>query len=444
MRRRIVLLVAGVIAVVVLAFVIPLALLVRHVVYSDATDALRAETNQVANYLHSNVTASLPTATEISGYLATLPSSRRASVDIGDGIVLGRAAPGNVDDLPPVAQFDRDQPPGHDGPPQPTLTRYHGGELSQLPVLSDRGQPGSVGTVTVRVYASDGELHSGERGWWLLLGGSSLALLLLGIGAAELMTRRLVRPLLRTADTAHQMSAGDTAARAPVEGPREIADVGAALNRLGDRIDELIADERETVADLSHRMRTPLTALRLDAEALGDPAEAERMGEHVTALERTLTAIIHAARRPQREGRLPACDATDVVSRRVEFWSALAEDQDRIATVALPAAPLPVRASSDDLAAAVDALLENVLAHTPEGTPFAVTLEPTADGARLIVSDGGPGLPTDALVRGRSDRGSTGLGLDIARRCVEAGGGTFDTGSGPHGGAQVTLDFRAP
>ena len=74
-----------------------------------------------------------------------------------------------------------------------------------------------------------------------------------------------------TAETAQQLSVGDTTARAPTDGPREVAEVGMALNRLADRIDELIAEERETVADLSHRLRTPLTTLRLDAEALRDP-----------------------------------------------------------------------------------------------------------------------------------------------------------------------------
>ena len=91
--------------------------------------------------------------------------------------------------------------------------------------------------------------------------------------------------------------------------------MGVALNQLADRIDELIAEERETVADLSHRLRTPLTALRLDAEALRDPAERERIGEHVSSVERTLTAVIHSARRPQREGRMPSGDATSVVAR---------------------------------------------------------------------------------------------------------------------------------
>ena len=191
---------------------------------------------------------------------------------------------------------------------------------------------------------------------------------LIGIVAGELLTRRIIRPLVRTAETAQQLSVGDTTARAPTDGPREVADVGKALNRLADRIDELIAEERETVADLSHRLRTPLTALRLDAEALRDPAEAERVGGHVSALERTLTAVIHAARRPQREGRMPSCDATAVVRRagRVLVGADRGPGPARRRR-RCPSAPLPVRAAAEDLAAAVDALLENVVAHTPEG-----------------------------------------------------------------------------
>jgi signal transduction histidine kinase len=128
----------------------------------------------------------------------------------------------------------------------------------------------------------------------------------------------------------------------------------------------------------------------------------------------------------------------------VAFWSALADDQSRTDTVLLPAGPLPVRCSAEDLAAAVDALVENVIAHTPEGTDFAVTLEAIPTGARLTVSDEGPGLPDQAPVRGRSDRGSSGLGLDIARRCAEGSGGSMRLGTGPSGGASITLELAAP
>ena len=140
---------------------------------------------------------------------------------------------------------------------------------------------------------------------------------------------------------------------------------------------------------------------------------------------------------------MPSCDATAIVGERVAFWSALADDQDRTTTVQLPAAPLLVRASAEDVAVAVDALVENVIAHTPEGTAFTVRLTATATGASLEIADEGPGLPPDAVVRGRSDRGSTGLGLDIARRCAEAAGGALTLGSSPSGGALVTLTMTA-
>ena len=338
---------------------------------------------------------------------------------------------------------------GANGPANapPALHPVPGGEVAET------GTRTPDGNAVVRVFVSNAALRAGEGGWWALLVGGSLGLLVFAVLAGELLTRRIVRPLLSTARTAHDLSAGDITARAPTDGPREVAEVGAALNRLADRIDELIAEERETVADLSHRMRTPLTALRLDAEALRDAAEAERVGEHVSVLERTLTAVIHAARRPQREGRLPSSDAVEVVAARVRFWSALAEDQGRAVQVAFPPGPLLVRASGDDLGAALDALLENVIAHTPEGAGFAVRLAVESgeseggdegDTVAVTVSDEGPGLPADGPARGRSDRGSSGLGLDIARRCAESAGGSMTLGRSPAGGAEVTLRLRRP
>ena len=103
-----------------------------------------------------------------------------------------------------------------------------------------------------------------------------------------------------------------------------------------------------------------------------------------------------------------------------------------------------MRASADDLAAAVDALLENVIAHTPEGTPFAVRLARTSTGARLVIADEGPGIPEGATQRGRSDRNSTGLGLDVARRCAENSGGSMTIDRSAQGGAVVTLELGSP
>jgi len=429
MRRRILLLIVGLTTLVVLAFAIPLAVLIRHNTYQGAISTLERQAGDVLIYVSGH-----PSRVALAEYLDGLDGRYHAQVQLETGQPVGRAIPHDGAGVDPD-----DHRPDRPGPQPITAKPWHGGQL----VVQQAG-PGGEAPV-VRIWESDDDLHSGETSWFLLLAGVALALLLLGLVAGELLTRRIVRPLLDTAWTAQQLSAGDTTARAPTGGPGEVADVGRALNRLADRIDELIAEERETVADLSHRMRTPLTALRLDAEALGEPAEAERMSGHATTLERTLTAVIHAARRPQREGRLPKCDATAVVGERVAFWSALTEEQERTGTISLPATPLPVRTSAEDLAAAVDALLENVVAHTPEGTAFGVRLAARdGGGALLVVSDEGPGIPHAEPVRGRSDRGSTGLGLSIARRCAEASGGAMTIGAGPGGGAVVTLELGRP
>jgi signal transduction histidine kinase len=441
MRRRIFLLVTGVTLLVVLAFAIPLAVLISSQVVQRQENRTVTEAATIAAFVGGAVGehGAAPAATTIRRYLARLPTDREISVTMPNGTVVGsaRGVAEHPDQHP-----DHDESGHHDGqfgiPPSTRLQRVPGGEVAVA------GVPSPAGFYNVQVFASNEQLHAGETGWWALLAGASVALLLIGIGAGELVTRRITRPLVQVADTAHRLSAGDVTARAPVEGPAEVASVGQALNRLADRIDQLIEDERETVADLSHRLRTPLTALRLDAESLHDPVEAERIGAHASVLERMLTAVIRAARRPQREGRLPSCDATAVTKDRVAFWSALTDEQDRAAEVELPATTLPVRAAAEDLAAALDALLENVVAHTPEGTPFSVRLQPEAGGAVLEVGDSGSGIPADAVLRGRSDRGSTGLGLDIARRCAESTGGGMRIGRSLAGGALVALHLRAP
>jgi signal transduction histidine kinase len=443
-RRRILLLVLGTTLLVILTFAIPLAFLIPDTAAQRVERSARDRAHDAAIFLTTGTRSNADIKNYVDGQTQT--SDHSTSVRLADGTTYGTVhspAPGGVNPATGPTSFGGGgyQRPGADqgdGGGQAQIVHVPGGEAAVQTVVIPSGP------AQISVFVSDSALHEGVVGWWLVLAGGSVALLVIGGVGGELVTRRIVRPLSKTAETANRITAGDVTARAPAEGPHEVAEVGVALNRLADRIDELIAEERETVADLSHRLRTPLTALRLDAEALTDPVEAERVGAHVSALERTLTAVIRAARRPQREGRMPSTDATSVVGERVDFWSALTDEQGRSRTVSLPSEPVLVRASGADLGAAVDALLENVVAHTPDGVAFAVRLARIGDGARLEIADDGPGLPDDAVIRGRSDRGSSGLGLDIARRCAEAGGGTMTIGRSPAGGASIVLEFRAP
>jgi signal transduction histidine kinase len=126
------------------------------------------------------------------------------------------------------------------------------------------------------------------------------------------------------------------------------------------------------------------------------------------------------------------------------FWSALAEDQGRACHLTGADRPARVPVPRSDLATAADALIGNVFQHTGEGTGFAVTLH-SGDGVVLIFfADGGPGIgdPDSALRRGSSGVGSTGLGLDIARRVAESTGGGVKIDRSSLGGAQIQLWLR--
>ena len=173
------------------------------------------------------------------------------------------------------------------------------------------------------------ELRQGVARAWLLLGGLGLGLLALSVVVADQLARSLVRPIVRPRPASDLLATGDLTARATVAGPPEVRRAGTGLNRLAARIGDLLAHERETVADLSHRLRTPLTALRIDAESLRDAGEMAQLSADVEAVERTVSEIIREARRPTGGGAGALCDASVVITERAAFWLPLAEDQDR-------------------------------------------------------------------------------------------------------------------
>ena len=154
-------------------------------------------------------------------------------------------------------------------------------------------------------------------------------MLLLGVAvvAADRLARRVSQPIQDVVRAADAMREGSLDVRVAEEGMPEVVTLARALNLLAERVGRLLAAERNAVADLSHRLRTPVTALRLDTEMITDPDVGERLRGHITQLERTVDAIVHDARRTSRTDAVGACDAAKVVRDRVAFWSALAEEQ---------------------------------------------------------------------------------------------------------------------
>ncbi|MCW2839501.1 MAG: ATP-binding region, ATPase domain protein [Aeromicrobium sp.] len=367
------------------------------------------------------------------------------TVALADGTILGAQQPSCTADATGTAEDGDGDGDGRRGggrrgrgegglrpTSQATVIDVSGGHLVRIAASDESGN------VAVCALVDDGQVRDSVLSRLAILGGAAAAVLLTVAVIALLVARRLARHLIDTAATADRLSDGDLTARVAEGGPVEVRRVGAALNRLAGRIDELLTLERETVADLSHRLRTPMMAVRLDVESLPGSAAKAELEDHLAQLERTLTAVIQAARRPQREGAAPHADVLGVVTERFDYWAPLFEDQGRASALRLSTSwppdpggePPSVRCAREDLAAALDALLENSVAHTPEGAAIEVVVEPADNGwVQLDVRDQGPGVPPAALRRGQSDRGSTGLGLDIARACAEATGGLIELGT---------------
>ncbi len=418
MRKRLAVLVAAAMSLVLVAFLVPLAILLQSVTADRAVTAATAKAQSLTSLVATAGIAALRPAVDQLNTTAGHP----VTVFLPDGTVLGAPGPRT---------------------PGVTLAAAQG---SSLTVEGDDGREILVavqglprGTAVVRAFVDRAELTRGLGAAWLVLAGLGVLLLALGVFVADRLARSIVRPVHELAAVSRRLADGDLDARARPGGPGEVRSVAAALNLLAARIRDLVRQEREAVADISHRLRTPLTVLRLDAEALRDPEEADRITGHAESLERQVTALIDQAR--ARDAAPGACDAALVVRERADFWAVLAQDQDRAVTVAIDPGPLPVAVGEPELAACLDALLGNVFAHTPEGTAYAIRLSAAPAGARLEVSDEGPGF--DEVPRGESGAGSTGLGLDIARQTARASGGTFSvTRARPHG-VRIALELGA-
>jgi signal transduction histidine kinase len=417
-RHRLLLVTLAVTTLLVVAFAVPLGLLVRDVARDRAiTDAERDSAALVPVLAVATDPALLDEALEGT----TAGADGRLSLWLPDGARVGDERPAEPDDVALA----------RDGK---AFSRTHDDGVDVYTPVVVAG-----GVVVVRVHLPTALLREGVAASWAILTLLAAVLLVVAVLVSDRLARTVTRPAVDLAATGRALAAGDSTARAQVGGPPEIAEVGAALNHLADRIDELLAGERERVADLSHRLRTPLTALRLDAEEAGSAA----ILSDVDRLEAEVTEVIRTARRPLQDVARAACDLGVIAAERAEFWGALADDDGRTRScVVRTPGPHRVRLSPADAAAALDAILGNVFAHTPDGTAYAVAVERRGERVLLAVEDAGPGID-DATVlnRGTSTAGSTGLGLDIAARAALDAGGELRIERAGLGGARLVLDL---
>ncbi|MFE3636290.1 sensor histidine kinase [Streptomyces sp. NPDC059168] len=433
MRWALVKVCLAVTTMVVVAFAVPLGLVVKEMARDRAFSNAEREAAAVAPALsittdRDKLERVVASAGADSGMAVHLPAADgRGALDLGRRRAAGK-------DIAAVRKLGR-----------ASTTSVSGGSTLLQPVAL-----GSGAIAVVEVYVPESEMSNGVGTAWAVLAAVGLALIVGSVAVADRLGVRMVRPAQRLVEGARELGEGKLGARVPEDGPTELRLAAVAFNSMADQVVQLLANERELAADLSHRLRTPLTVLRLNAASLGAGPAAEQTRTAVAQLEGEVDTIIRTAReaKPQTVAAGPGagCDAAEVVRERMEFWSALAEDEGRKWRVAGVERPVRIPVARADLAAALDALLGNVFRHTAEGTAFAVDVHNAEDAVIVLVSDAGPGIPDPdaAMARGRGSgsAGSTGLGLDIVRRLAEATGGDVRIGSSVLGGTEVRIWFQ--
>ncbi|MGA8246328.1 MAG: HAMP domain-containing protein, partial [Nocardioides sp.] len=247
MRSRISWLVLATTSAIVMAFVIPLCLLVKTLAADRAMSAADQAARNVAL-----VVSGIHGSAQLGGYLSDLNQSSIPQVAV---LTANGRSLGTAEDL----SRDPDVRRALTGEGLRVINAEGGAVLLPVDV--------SGGTVVVRASVSESDLRRGVVAAWSGIIGLGLVLISLGWVMARQFGRRISEPLHDVAQTAHQLREGDLSARAEVRGTPETVELARALNGLADRTTELLAAERAAVADLSHRLRTPVTALRLDAES---------------------------------------------------------------------------------------------------------------------------------------------------------------------------------
>ncbi|GMR02744.1 MAG: HAMP domain-containing sensor histidine kinase [Acidimicrobiia bacterium] len=422
MRRRLILLSGAVTAMVVLAFLVPLFIMVGDLARDRAISSAERDAESLARVVSVlTVEEDLETAVDIVG--EDRIESVNGSLIFPDGTVVGLQVPADEDLSLALGGSS-------------FIAPVAGGQAVYIPVIQSDGS-----TAVVRVFVSDTAMTAGVKRSWFILGLLGFALVLIAAWVADRLGRSMVEPVKQLSAVARRLGHGDLTARVQAAGPPEIEEVGFELNRLADRIGRLLQDERESAADLAHRLRTPLTAARLSVDGLTDGLQKDRLNADLDELQRTTDFIIREARRPVRRESEVWCDVAAIVGDRVEFWHPLAQEQGREVEVDVGDASAPVAIPDGDAEAMVDALIENVLSHTPDGTRFCVQVEVGSTHVVLSIEDAGPGFADGSVVvRGSSSGDSTGLGLDIIRRTVEGANGELAIGeSQALGGAGIVV-----
>ena len=312
-----------------------------------------------------------------------------------------------------------------------------------------------------------GSLQSVRRSFAVAGVGAGLLAVLVGL----LVSRGMTAPILSLGDAARRMGEGDLSARAPVQSGDEIGQVATHFNRMAAGLQASFAEleaERDAlrrfVADASHELRTPITALKsfnelLTGPAANDPAaQAEFLAESAVQVDRLQWITANLLDLSRLDGRLvtldmAAYDVGDLLDETVAPFRVLAAEQGISLQIHPPGDPFTLVCDRARLLLALSNLLDNGLKYCAVGDRVEIGAEETDGGACLWVADSGLGIDEahqphifERFYRGRTrtDDGAeipgSGLGLSIVASVVQAHGWAIRVTSAPGQGTRFLID----
>ncbi len=301
-----------------------------------------------------------------------------------------------------------------------------------------------------------GDVNARIRKFWLALVAIAAVILIAVALVGWALARSVTRPLRQLAATASRFARGDlTVGPETSTGPPEVRALADTMSAMARRLDELLRSQRTFVADASHQLRTPLTALRLRLENLQSRLPAEPSAELDAAIDETtrlgtlVNNLLHLARADEQQSQGIA-DLARLTRDRIDTWTAVADTNDVTLIADVPDDRLLVEAAPGAIEQILDNLLDNALTASPPHSTVTTRITSTATTHDLTVIDEGAGLSdeekslaTQRFWRGNTSSPGTGLGLAIVDSLATASGATVHLADAPGSGLTVTVTFRA-
>ncbi|MDQ2724612.1 MAG: HAMP domain-containing histidine kinase [Actinomycetota bacterium] len=367
-----------------------------------------------------------------------------------------------------IVSSDADHDNDTEGAAAPLVRTALGGGLASA-IISDEGEGyvvaaapiggpgGRTGAVllSLSAQAATNRVHL----LWAALAGFALFFLLVALVVGRLMTSALSRPLERLGRAVSALDESNLEARAHEDdGPAEVQALALQFNQMANRLTELVKAQGRFVADASHQLRSPLTALRLRIENLeaqvpaADGRAVAAIGDEVQRLSRLVDGLITLGHADAVSPERSTVDVDHVIEERCRAWAALAQER-RIALD--PPLPGDERRSAQLVEGDLDQILDNLLANALDVSPPDTTITVRLDNLRergfeIHITDEGPGMTDEQLGRafdrfwqGSSSAGSHGgLGLAIVRQLSIRNGLHVRLAAVPHGGLDAVIGVQ--